>query len=156
MRYIFDTNSFAELSSYFPGVFPSFWLKFNACVAAGRTVSVKEVLREMERGVRAPHLRQWMADHSSIFLPPGPGEGEFVAVILANPTFRALVKQKNVLAGRPDADPFIIAAAKVKGACVVTEETKKENAAKIPTACEFYGVNCTNLEGFMADEGWVF
>lgn len=156
MRYVFDTNSFSELSSYYPAVFPSFWSKFDACVAAGRIVSVKEVLREMGRGVRSPHVQQWMNSHKSIFLPPGPGEGEFVKDILANPRFQALIRQKNVLEGWPAADPFIIAAAKVQGACVVTQETVKDNAAKIPTACGFYGVNCINLEGFLAAEGWVF
>jgi hypothetical protein len=39
---------------------------------------------------------------------------------------------------------------------VVTEEEKKANAARIPNVCEYFGVNCVNLEGFMERKGWAF
>ncbi|MCZ6821218.1 MAG: DUF4411 family protein [Calditrichaeota bacterium] len=63
---------------------------------------------------------------------------------------------KQRLKGTPVADPFVIASARIRQACVVTEEGKKKNAARIPNVCEYFGVDCTNLEGFMERERWRF
>ena len=52
--------------------------------------------------------------------------------------------------------PFIVAAAKVINGCVVTEESKKPNAPNIPNVCEYFNIECTNLQGFMEREGWKF
>jgi hypothetical protein len=70
--------------------------------------------------------------------------------------FEYLVGQEQRLTGAYVADPFVIASAKVRKACVVTEEQKKPNAAKIPNVCAHFGIECTNLEGFMKREGWSF
>ena len=67
-----------------------------------------------------------------------------------------LVSEQDLLAGNLRADPFIIAKAKVLNGCVVTEERRKPNAAKIPNVCEHFGVDYTNLQGFMEREGWRF
>ena len=53
----------------------------------------------------------------------------------------------------PVADPFVIALAKVRDGCVVTEETMRPNAAKVPNVCEHFGIEYTNVEGFMNKEG---
>jgi hypothetical protein len=50
----------------------------------------------------------------------------------------------------------VIAKAKVVGGCVVTQEKKKPQAAKIPNVCEHFGIHCVNLEGFMEQENWTF
>jgi len=39
---------------------------------------------------------------------------------------------------------------------VVTEEIKKEHAAKIPNVCEHFKVPCVNMEGFLVQNGWQF
>jgi hypothetical protein len=70
--------------------------------------------------------------------------------------FQSLVKQQSLLKGKPVADPFVIAKAWDNNGCVVTEEKWKSKAAKIPNVCEYFNVNCTNLEGFMERENWTF
>lgn len=50
----------------------------------------------------------------------------------------------------------LVAAAGARGGCVVTEEANTQNAAKIPNVCEHFGVDCTNVEGFMERESWTF
>jgi len=80
----------------------------------------------------------------------------FVSKIFSVRHFQYLVGQKQTLKGTPVADPFLIASAKVRKGCVVTGEKKKPNAAKIPNVCEYFGIDCTNLEGFMEREGWSF
>jgi len=66
------------------------------------------------------------------------------------------VGEQQRLRGFPVADPFVVACARVRNGCVVTEEAKKPNAAKIPNVCEHFGLECTNVEGFMARNDWQF
>ena len=80
----------------------------------------------------------------------------FVGDIFSVQHFQMLVNKKARLKGLPCADPFIIARAKVINGCVVTEEKRTPNAAKIPNVCEHFGVEYTNLQGFMKKEGWTF
>ena len=67
-----------------------------------------------------------------------------------------MIRKKERLKGKPVADPFVIARAKILNASVVTQEKKADNAAKIPNACEHFGIDCINLEGFMEEENWTF
>ena len=52
----------------------------------------------------------------------------------------------------PVADPFIVAAAKVRNFCVVTQESNKIKGARIPNACKEFDVQCIDLEGFLERE----
>jgi hypothetical protein len=158
MNYIFDTNSFQIVSRYFPSRFPSFWVLFNNYVEDGRIISVKEVLGELERNLdsRGQYMVSWIKQHKNIFFVPSAEEMMFIQEIFKVKHFQQLVKSENRLKGNPVADPFIIAAAKIKEACVVTEEKKKNNAARIPNVCDYFGIKWTNLEGFMEAENWSF
>ncbi|MGA2226912.1 MAG: PIN domain-containing protein [Syntrophobacteraceae bacterium] len=156
MTYVFDTSSFIVLGHFFPERFPSFWELFDSEVSNGRIVSVREVYLELDNQISRPHLREWVDRNKHIFLTPGPAESAFLAEIFAISHFRQLLSQKQILKATPVADPFIIASAKIRGACVVTEEVAKKNAAKIPNVCEHFGVSCTNIEGFMQREKWKF
>ncbi len=156
MLYVLDSNSFIVLSHYFPNRFPTFWSNLNAHVRDGHVISVREVKKELSRGGDRSHLEKWINDNRAIFLTPSKGEMDFVAQIFAVPRFLELVRSKQILKGMPVADPFVIAAAKARGGCVVTEETEKPNSARIPNVCSHFGVDCTSLEGFMEREGWSF
>jgi hypothetical protein len=54
------------------------------------------------------------------------------------------------------ADPFVIAAAAIRGGTVVTQEHLKPNAAKIPNVCDHFGIPWTDVEGFMVHQSWNF
>lgn len=156
MIYVFDTSSFRVLGNYYPEQFPSFWEMFNDLVSDGRIVSVREVLNELELQSTKAHLDEWVQKNKTVFLPPSAAETEFVSEIFEVTHFRQLVSTGNVLKGRPVADPFVVAAANARGACAVTEESMRENAAKIPNVCNHFGVEWTNVEGLMKREGWAF
>ena len=156
MVYVLDTNSFIVLGHYFPARFPSFWSDIDSAVSTGQIISVREVRGELDTEAAREHLRDWIDNNRSIFMLPSSEETEFVSDIFSNPHFQALVRKKALLAGKPVADPFVIASARIRGACVVTEEKHKPNAAKIPNVCEHYRIDCTNLEGLMEREGWVY
>jgi len=157
MIYIFDSCSFRVLDNYFPESFPTFWEKFNLAVKDGKIISVREVLNELESRGISEQLREWIKSHKEIFLLPDEAEQKFVGEIFKIDHFKGLVGIRQQLEGRPVADPFVIASAKVKKGCVVTEESQdKPNAPNIPNVCRHFGIECTNLEGFLQREGWSF
>ena len=156
IEYVFDSSSFIVTGHYFPKSFPSFWRHFDEAVASGRVVSVREVLNELAVNNSRPHLEQWLKRNKHIFLTPAPKEAAMVAEIFKVDHFRQLVKKKQMLKAAAVADPFVIASACIRKACVVTEEKLKENAARIPNVCNHFSIAWINLEEFMAREKLEF
>ena len=156
MSYVFDTSSFRVLKSFYPSRFPSLWENIDKLIASGTLISVPEVFNELDSYVDVDVIRKWIKENKEIFFTPSNEELAVVAEILRVPHFQALISKKNILTGKPVADPFVIAAAKVKNACVVTEESNKPNAAKIPNVCAHFEVECINLETFMDQQRWTF
>lgn len=156
MPYIFDTSSLITLKHFYPSRFPSLWESIDEAVLNGDILSVREVYNELEYGANNTHVHEWAKLNKPIFLTPDSSETTFVGTIFSVNHFRTLITQRNLLKGMPVADPFVIAAAKIKGCCVVTEEKLKPNAAKIPNVCAHFSVEYTDLEGFMVRENWSF
>jgi hypothetical protein len=157
MPYIFDNNSITALSFYYPERFPTFWKLFDDAVEKEEVLSVREVLNELEKHT---HIKTWLADwlklHKAMFRTPTAEEMQFVGEIFKVKNFQALVGEKQRLRGTPVADPFVIACAKICNGTVVTQEVKKEGGAKIPNICEHFTINCTSVEGFLAEKDWKF
>ena len=158
MIYVFDTSSLVVLfRNFYPDNFPSLWKKFNHLVSQGQCLSVKEVRQEIDSYAEMDYLKKWSKEHKQLFLPPGEDEIKFISQMFNKHThFQGLVKNKNILGGKPVADPFVIAKAKIFNSCVVSEEKYKEKAAKIPNVCKYFKIPYTNLKGFMKKEGWSF
>jgi len=156
MIYVFDSGPLIVLfRHYYPDRFPSLWKSFDALVLEQRIISVREVRKELEG--HGDRLSDWVKDHVEFFLAPTADELNFVAEIFKVTHFQTLVRKKERLYGKPVADPFVIAKAQaLEEGCVVTQEIKKPNAAKIPNVCEHFGIPCLNLEAFMEDEKWRF
>lgn len=156
MNYVFDSSPLIDLfRHYYPDRFPSLWENFDALVLERRIISVREVRKELEG--HGDRLSDWVKAHREFFLTPTADELNFVAEIFKVTHFQALVRKKEQLQGGPVADPFVIAKANVlENGCVVTEEVKKPNAARIPNVCEHFGISCLNLEAFMENEKWRF
>jgi len=156
LLFVFDTNAFVVLSHYFPDVFPSVWTAINASVAAGTITSVREVRKELETQATRKHLADFVSANPALFPLPSEDELRFVREIFAVPHFQQLITRRNMLVGLPVADPFVIAAAKCRSGCVVTEEILKPGAAKIPNVCQHFGIPFCNTETFMRRVGWNF
>ena len=156
MIYVFDSGPLIVLfRHYYPDRFPSLWKSFDALVLEQRIISVREVRKELEG--HGDRLSDWVKDHGEFFLTPTADELNFVAEIFKIAHFQMLVRKKERLYGKPVADPFVIAKAQaLEEGCVVTQEIKKPNAAKIPNVCEHFGIPCLNLEAFMENENWRF
>ena len=156
MIYVLDSSSFRVCGHYFPSRFPTFWDEFNALIRDGGIISVREVRKELDHIVHRQHLREWVDGNKSIFLLPDQQETQFVAEIFAVQHFQQLIGSRQRLAGGPAADPFVIASARIRNACVVTEESLKPHAAKIPNVCDHFGIDCISIEKMMERENWSF
>lgn len=155
MIYVFDANSFSEMSPYFPDIFPTFWTRFEEALAAGEITSTREVLRELTDGPQH-HVLDWCNGNKAIFATPDAQETAFVARIFAVPHFGGLIGEKQRLRGTPVADPFLIARASVLNGTVVSEESPKPNKPNIPAVCQHFGVPCVKLGDFLRAKGWQF
>lgn len=156
MRYVFDTSSLRGLQHINPDTFSSFWVEFDALVANGTVVSVREVQREIDLQARKPWFIKWIKAHKAMFKKPTARESRTVQRILAVPLFRTVIGKNQQLNGWPVADPFVIAHAITAQCCVVTEEALKPNSSKIPNVCQHFKVDCINLEEFQRQQGWSF
>jgi hypothetical protein len=156
MKYIFDSGPLIDLfRHYYPERFPSLWEKFHLLVSKGKIISVKEVYNEIEG--KEDELAYWAKEQKDgLFLPSTPAELRFVTNIFKVPHFQVMIRKQERLQGKPVADPFVIARAKISDCPVVTTEIFKDNAAQIPNVCKHFSIQCINLEGFMKQEGWTF
>jgi len=156
LTYVFDNCAFSKLKHYYPSVFNTLWKGLDQLVADGSLVSTREVWNELQRGEPNVHVDKWIKSCQQIFAIPAPQELACVAEIFSVKHFQAVIRQKSMLVGTPVADPFVIAAARVKKGVVVTEEQAKPNGAKIPNICAHFSVECLNLEQFMQRQRWSF
>lgn len=156
MVYVLDTSSLIVFKNYYPATFPSLWSHISDLIKAEQLISVKEVFRELDGELDSDYVRDWAKTNASIFKTPSPEELAFVSRIFTVRHFQALISMKSILKGSPVADPFVIAAAKIRGGTVVTQESQKPNAAKIPNVCEHFGIECIKLQDLMNRERWEF
>jgi len=155
MIYVFDNCPLIDLfRHYYLQRFPTLWKNFDTLVLAQKIISVREVFNELED--YEDRLADWVKNHRDLFVQPTVDELDFVTEIFKVTHFQTLIREKERLQGKPVADPFVIAKAKVINGCVVTQEKLKDNAAKIPNVCEHFKIPCIDLEKFMENENWEF
>jgi hypothetical protein len=87
-------------------------------------------------------------EYKSIFHNATNDEAIIVSQIYSIRNFQNGVKEQNIYNGRPVADAFIVAKAKVLDGTVVTREQYSPHAAKIPNICEVFNVKCMGEEEF--------
>jgi len=157
MIYIFDSSSLVEfMDHHSERSFPSLWADFRKLVSNGRIKSVKEVYNELLTYGGVNVCKVWAEENKHFFELPSEEETEFVTKIYVLAHFRNNIEQQKILAGGYHADPFIIAKAKLIDGCVITQETMKENAAKIPNICRHFLIKYADFDGFMEREGLYY
>lgn len=155
MIYVADSGFYITACQYyFPSQFPKFWNCIDELIGAGRFVSPREVLRELDK--KGTSCAEWANNHKNIFVPPTHEETVTLSDKLFSHNTFLQISDKVVRAGRPWADPWVVVKAKHLGGCVVTTERYKKHSARIPNMCEHLGVECVDLEGFLKQNGLKF
>ena len=151
-QYVFDSNVFMNLQQRQPiDVYPSVWGKISELMANGTITSSQEVYEEILVG--EDYLSEWIKQRKECFLPTDEETQIIVRDILSK--HRGLVeggKKKN------NADPFVIAVAKIKGCTIVSEEIRTNNpeSPKIPDVCSCLGLNCIDFVTFSREMKIIF
>lgn len=153
IKYVFDSGPFIDLNNYPPDVFATFWDNLNQMLKEGEIISSIEVFRELEN-YNDDFVAEWTKRNKKYFLKPTVEEQELSKQILA--TFPNLIKEETILAGKPQADPFVIAQAKINNSILVHQERFKPNAHKIPNVCKHFDVKEISLFDFFRIEKWKF
>ena len=149
VTYTVDTSSFTELRRTYPRPhFDAVWKLVEKLATEGRLLSIDEVFREIE--CQDDEVAEWATKHSKIFLPlDAPIQLKAREILKNHPTLVDLKKKKS------GADPFLIAAAIIREATVVTQEKRSGGppAVKIPDVCQAYKVRCIPLLEMLQAEG---
>jgi hypothetical protein len=149
LKYIVDTCSLTTLQRVYPmDVFPGAWALMDKLIDEGVIGSVDEVLEELK--AQDDGLCRWAKEHKQIFLSLDESiQLQASAILTTHPNLIDLKKRKS------GADPFVIAAAIVNSAAVVTEEkpSRGPQAVKIPDVCKAYKVPCMTLLDLLRSEG---
>jgi len=151
-KYIFDSGPFIDLKNYPSDIFASLWDKLLNMIDNGEILSSSEVLRELED--YDDEIAKWAKANKKIFLKPTLEEQKEVQKILEK--HPDLVKEEAILLGKPYADPFVIAQAKLHNCTLVHNEKYKPNAHKIPNVCKTFNVDEIPLFEFFRREKWKF
>lgn len=155
--YVFDTSPLVVLfKHYYPDLFPTLWKNFETLKQEEKIISVRECGNEIKSYADSDRLVEWAKQNPGFFAKPGAEELLVVTDIFKNLHFQNMIRKKERLQGKPVADPFVAAKAKVMGGCVVTQERRKENSAQLPNVCDHLEIPCVNLEEFMKKENWLF
>ena len=152
MKYVIDTNALRTFFRfYYRQVTPELYDNLDKMIKNNELISVKEVYNEMERQhQKDSDILKELKNIKHIFLEPtNEEEINIVQDIYKNINFRNNIKEKNILNGRPVADAFLVAKAKIENAVLITSENFSPNAAKIPNMCEKYDVKYINYEQFL-------
>lgn len=114
-QYSIDTSIFINAwnRDYPPDVIPALWDSFVDLISEGRMHASEEVLAELQR--KDDDVHEWCKKQRRLWTPLDNATIQEAQRILAE--FPDFVKIGN---GRNQADPFVIALAKVKGYTVVT------------------------------------
>ena len=158
--YCADTSSLIHLSRDFPrDVFPSLWQQIEGLIGSGRLIAPREVRKEIELG--SDELVRWAKKMRKMFMKPDALQTKEVQDILSN--FPNLIDPASQ---KPQADPFVIALAKVgmglqlglqpaSERVALTEESKVK-ANRIPQVCTHFGIRSLNLIELFREENWKF
>jgi hypothetical protein len=150
--YCIDTCALIDLwrRHYPPDVFESLWRDIENLIQQGMLTAPQEVLDEIAS--QDDDLLKWAKRNKNMFEILDQSQTNEVRNIERD--FPDLIDPNKET---PEADPFIVALAKMKGWAVLTSE--KQGTAthpRIPDICRRYGMRCLSLVEFFRELGWKY
>lgn len=163
VRYSFDTCWLLNLELNYPrDLFEPVWINLEDFLKSGRGYLIETVLEEIS--YKDEVMYEWLKPLSGYCVV----DLEDIDLIKAQEIMARFPEWIDIDATRTVADPFIVAQAISSGARVVTHEVKIEmqantKKAKVPNACEAFGVDCLHSKSgtsvysvFFREVGWRF
>lgn len=141
-NYVFDNDVLITLMRYHPPDKPAYqaiWDEIESLIKQEHIFSTTVVYDDIMRYLgKDDRLKKWaISNKKRFFISPDEETWQFARDIATK--FPELLDKKKLQTGEPDADPFLIALAKSKGATIVTQE-RKDLPNRIPMVASHYGV----------------
>jgi len=152
--YCIDTSSVLEAwrRRYRPKNFGSFWNNLDELIAQERVLMSREVFTELQK--KDDDVHKWFKSRTSnkfIIEIDDDTHDEVRRIMGLYPRLVDTAK------GRSEADPFVIALARVRKATVVSEEQAgSATKPKIPDVCKAQGLKCLPLADMIEELDWSF
>ncbi|MBV6439798.1 MAG: DUF4411 family protein [Haliscomenobacteraceae bacterium CHB4] len=154
--YCLDTSFLIHLDAYYPrksSIFLPVWEDLESLVRSGLLKTMELMEKEVQSYVGTHgFLKSWVESFSTQLIEPMTAEifNGAQRVIREHPE---VLDPKKQLAGKDEADPFLIALAMVNGAFLLTQESKT-NPNKIPTVAAYYNVQTMSIIDFLGERGF--
>ena len=150
--YIVDTDVLLGFYDSLPmNVYETQWKMLEQYINDGRIVICQAFFEEVKK---AEEFRNWLNKFKSLVVDCFQPKTLIEAKTIIN-NYPKLIDVSNP---SDQADPYIIALAKINGYCVLTNEKYVENGKKtrIPFICKQLDVEYKNTRDFYIEEGWKF
>lgn len=148
-QYCLDSSALINAwhKHYSPSVTPSIWTAIESLVAEKIAISCRAVFKELAK--QDDDLFTWAKHHKQMFEEPTTQiTKQMRSIMAALPNIAAAGGTTN------EADPWVVAHAKIRGYIVVTYEQPQDRMSmtkppKIPTICDAFGVLWTPMLDFL-------
>ena len=153
MKYCIDTS--ALLDGWIrwdpPDTFRTLWNNIEDLIDKGIIVAPEEVLTELAK--KDDDVHRWAKKNKTMFLFPVEDIQLTTTEVLSR--YPRLVDSRK---DRSQADPFVIAVARVHNLAVITEEKRPgtEDRPTIPVVCAHFGIKYMRLLDMIRNQGWKF
>lgn len=152
--YCIDTSALIDLRWGYPrDVFPSAWKNLEGMVHGGRLVAPHEVIEELRAYQGKDELLEWAGKNKRMFKRlDGEQLGHVGRIVRSYPRFVDVSKTT------PEADPFVVALARIEGCTVVASEkfAQPGGRPRIPDVCRAEGIECISLLDLFRTQGWKY
>jgi predicted ATPase len=153
LRYCIDTSALLDgwVRWYPPDTFRTLWDNIEELIEKKVIVAPEEVLTELAK--KDDDVHKWAKKNKTMFLPPVKAIQIATTDVLSR--FPRLVDSRK---DKSQADPFVIAVAKINNLVVVTEEKRPgtEDRPTIPIVCNYFRIKHMRLLDMIRDQGWKF
>jgi hypothetical protein len=152
LKYSLDTSAILDgwNRHYPPKVFPTVWERLEDLASRGVIIATEEVMRELEK--QDDEVYRWVKDQPNMVVPINDQIQIEVSYIL-NAYPRLVNTQRN----RSQADPFVIALARLIDGVVVSGEGRRNlKNPKVPDVCDDMGIPHMRLVDLLSQQGFTF
>ena len=156
--YCFDTSALVTLdANYKQGrVFGALWKDIEKLMDEGRFIIVDMVFDEVMRyeGTRASWLKDWLKlNKKKCYRETDVEAMEMAKKIIRENKNTGFISESKMMAGKEEADPYLVGHAAVHGYTIVTMENQT-NPNKIPKVARKYEARGINVIGFLHERGF--
>jgi hypothetical protein len=149
-NYVVDNDVLITLMRYHPPDKPAYqaiWDEIESLIKRENIFSTTVVYDDIMKYLgKDDRLKKWAISHKKhFFISPDKETWQLAQDIVKK--FPDLVDKKKLQTGEPDADPFLIALAKSRGATIITQE-RKDIPNRIPMVALRYSVKSIDLYEF--------